>query len=60
MRGWIEYIAAHGRDDPSQKLVRSREFNRLLNTATQEIVLEDRPVAEALDAAAAEWNAIRA
>ena len=60
MRSWIEYIAAHGRDDPSQKLVRSREFNRLLNTATQEIVLEDRPVAEALDAAAAEWNAIRA
>ena len=60
MRGWIEYIADHGRDDPSQKLIRSRDLNRLLNTATQEIVLEDRPVTEALDTAAAEWDSIRA
>lgn len=59
MRFWIEYIANHGKDAPSQKLVRSRDFNKLLNIATQQMVLEDRPVQEALDAAAAEWNAIK-
>ncbi len=60
MRGWIEYVAENGRDDASQKLVKSRELNRLINTATQEIILQDRPVQEALDDAASQWNAIKA
>lgn len=58
MRSWIEYVAEHGRDDPSQKLVKAREMNRLLNVATQQMVLEDRPAQEALSDAAAQWDAI--
>lgn len=60
MRSWIEYIADHGHDAPSQKLVKSREFNRLLNRATQEMVLEDVDPQTALDEAANEWNKIKA
>ena len=58
MRSWIEYVAQQGRDDLSQKLVKARELNRLLNIATQEMILKDRPVKEALSEAAAEWDAI--
>ena len=60
MRGWIEYIAAHGLDDTSQKLIKAREMNRLINVATQEMILKNRPVKEALDDAASKWNAIKA
>jgi multiple sugar transport system substrate-binding protein len=60
MKSWIEYIAKYGRDTPSQKLVKSRELNNLLNKATQEIVLSKRAPKEALDEAAAEWNKIAA
>ena len=60
MRGWIEYISAHGRDDTSQKLVKAREMNRLINVATQEMILKNRSVREALDDAASQWNAIKA
>lgn len=59
MKSWIEYIAAHGHDAPSQKLVKSREFNRMLNLATQEMVLEDADVQTSLNAAAEEWNKIK-
>lgn len=60
MRGWMDYVAQRGRDDVSQQLVRAREFNTLLNTATQQMILDDRPVKEALDDAAAQWNRIKA
>jgi len=60
MRGWIEYVAANGKDDLSQKLIKSRELNRLINVATQETILKDRPVKQALDDAASQWNAIKA
>lgn len=60
MRGWIEYIAAHGRGSMAEKLVRARELNTFLNRATQEIITRGRPVQEALDDAAEQWNRIAA
>ena len=35
-------------------------MNRLINVATQEMILKNRSVREALDDAASQWNAIKA
>ncbi len=59
MRGWVEYVGNHGRA-MTALLTKGAELNRLINTATQEIVLKNRPVKEALDDAASQWNAIKA
>jgi len=59
MRSWVEYVAKSGREANSLKISKSRELSSLYNTATQEIILRNRPVKQALDEAAAKWNSVK-
>jgi multiple sugar transport system substrate-binding protein len=60
MRGWVKYVADNARVANSLKLTKGRELSALYNTATQEIILKNRPVKEALEKAAAKWNETKA
>lgn len=56
MRTWVEYISKNSRPDPTQQVVQVNQLGDLLNIAIQEIILKKRPIKEALDEAAANWN----